>query len=333
MSQSKDIDEGHAARFHQQRLGEALSKKTTSRAVAAPARPNPAAQPDKQKGLPKPKLPTSKPDVDKPFTSAGHLAFDAGYRKRVFEKAPEVEVEETLQDLAAALVTEGQVAHEVEIRSRHPELADVEEAPPAFLTPLEAMRDVYMKAKGRASPKTQTLLSHPDLEDLMSAVQGLPLSDNPKVHADARIAAAIYRVLKEDSGPALLALTDPRLTELWRLFLEGWEIWDVTEERINPFGEKSRPERQAVGIELFLEGEFDDKEGNLRVFMQSLAFIEGEVILTSQLDEIRDELIYDGQQFYRLDTKRPGFMEEKPYYGDEEEEDDGFNEGAPADCR
>ena len=110
------------------------------------------------------------------------------------------------------------------------------------------------------------------------------------------------------------------------MFLEGWDLWV--------------PEGQDDGVELFWEGEAgetvareeddedteddgeqaeddgeqaedenDDAEedGDLEdavEILQSLAWISGEIVLTTRAGELEDQLTFDGERFFRLKTER-----------------------------
>ena len=87
----------------------------------------------------------------------------------------------------------------------------------------------------------------------------------------------------------LSGFADPRLTELWRLFLEGWDIW--------------RPEGKENGVDLFWEGEGEDDEGGVLVLLQSLQYREGEAVLFTKVGRLEDRITFDGQAFYRLKTE------------------------------
>ena len=168
----------------------------------------------------------------------------------------------------------------------HPDLPEAEIRPPPFLSPLAAMKDIYLQVKGRASPKTTEVLAGVDLEDLLQALKGLFAAEGLVGKAEARLAGPLYRQLKDEPGPFLLGLHDPRLTELWRVFLDGWDIW--------------RPEGHEEGVELFWEGEAEDGTGRPLDAVQMLQYLNGEVVLHTKLGGDEDRLTFDGQAFYRL---------------------------------
>jgi hypothetical protein len=56
------------------------------------------------------------------------------------------------------------------------ELDPDEIKPPPFLSKYQAMKDVFQKVKGRASPKTRELLDSPDLEDMVKLLEAVTLS-------------------------------------------------------------------------------------------------------------------------------------------------------------
>ncbi len=169
----------------------------------------------------------------------------------------------------------------------HPDLPEADKRPPPFLSPLAAMKDIYLKVKGRASPRTTELLDGPDLEALLAQLKDLFSDDARMARVEARLAPPLWSELTEDPGPLLLGLHDPRLTELWRLFLDGWDIW--------------RPEGDdAEGVELFWEGEADNDQGHTIEIVQSLTYLRGDIVLHTRLGDLEDHLTFDGQSFYRL---------------------------------
>jgi hypothetical protein len=242
-----------------------------------------------------------------PATSAAHLAFadDARRSRRArtmgFDQTP------SFEDAVDALLAEEQ-AGDAESSSlaellpsarihAHPDLPEAEIRPPDFLKPLEAMKDVYLKVKGRASPKTTELLEGVALEDLVQMVRTPFEQEGLERSPEARLRGPLYRKLKDAPGPLLLGLTDPRLTELWRLFVDGWDIW--------------LPDGREDGIELFWEGEAEEDDGAPLEILQTLSLIEGEVCLSTRLGELEDELTFDGEGFFRLKTRKARPREER----------------------
>lgn len=239
------------------------------------------------------------PPQEKPKTTAGHLAFDSNYHHRRtqaqrmgFDGTPGVE------ELVVAY--EGEEEEEGQplgvmfpgTRARaHPDLPEVEIRPPDFLNPLESMKDIYMKMKGRMSRRTKELIEHIDLEDLIELLYSIFEDEAFSRSSEGRIRHDLWAQLKDDPGPLLLGLIDPRLTELWRLLLEGWDIWVI--------------EGQDRGIDLFWEGEAEDDNGEVIELMQSLQFLEGEVTLHTKMGDIEDKVTFDGESFYRLKHERP----------------------------
>ncbi len=186
----------------------------------------------------------------------------------------------------------------VELRLPRPpppvDLPEVEMRPPAFLTPLEAMSDIYMRTRGRMSNKTKELLEGPDLEDLLEMLDTLHASDELMRKTEGRLLHAIWSELKDDPGPMLLGLTDKRLYEPWRLFLDRWDIWTP-----DAFDDKG-------GVELFWEGEAEGDDGEAIEILQSLTFQSGELTLTAKLGDKEDRITFDGQAFYRLRSSAAG---------------------------
>ena len=166
-----------------------------------------------------------------------------------------------------------------------PELDDDEPRPPPFLSPFQAMKDVYFKVKGRASRRTQELLEGPDLEDMVNDL--ITLLEDPQLSrkAEARLSGPIQKALGSDPGPLLSGLNDPRLAELWRLFLEGWDIWV--------------PDK-GDGVELFWAGESEDDEGEAIQILWVLRKRPGELELEAKLGELTDLITFDGASFFRL---------------------------------
>lgn len=166
-------------------------------------------------------------------------------------------------------------------------LPEPELRPPIFLSPFEGMKDIYLRMKGRASPKTRELLEGPHLEDLVKMVIALGEDEKKSKAPEARLLGPLYAKLKADPGPLLIGLTDARLKEPWRLFLEGWEIWVPEDKTKN-------------GVELFLEGEGEDDRGEPIEILQVLRLIGSELTLETKVGALKDRVSYDGETFYRL---------------------------------
>jgi hypothetical protein len=207
-------------------------------------------------------------------TKAGLLAHNAAYAKSNADRAKEA------------------AEKPVELRLPRPpppvDLPEVEINPPPFLSALEAMSDVYMRTRGRMSNKTKDLLTGVELEDLIKMLDALHASDELMRKSEGRLRPPIWSELKDDPGPMLLGLTDPRLYEPWRLFIDDWEIW--TPEDADEKG----------GVELFWEGEAEDDDRGSIELMQSLVFQSGELTLHAKLGDKEDRITFDGQAFYRL---------------------------------
>jgi hypothetical protein len=224
---------------------------------------------------------------DEKKVTAGKLAFEDDYRRKQHSGDPSsVSVEEIAEHLDAP--PSGTSLEEMLPRRRHPDLPPVEMEPPMFLRPLEQMKDIYMRIKSRMSRRTQELLEGADLEDLISMMHRL-FDDEALIRkSEARHRRDILDVIGKD-GPLLTGFTDPRLTELWRLFLEGWDIWV--------------PEGKESGVDLFWEGEAEDDDGRVIEILQSLQFRDGEVTLFTRVGKIEDKITFDGTAFYRLKTE------------------------------
>lgn len=271
----RDIDDAHAERFHERRMAEALGE-------AAPP----------TKSLPRPRS----PQRPAPPVSAARLAFDDAHR-RARHGAEGLELPPpSLADAAEALLDaedgeDSPLALSPVAAARAAELPEPELRPPPFLNPLEAMRDVYLRVRGRASPRTRRLLEGPDLDDLLEGLAHI--AGAPALHElpASRVAPALRRTLGEELGPLLAGFGDARLVEPWRLFLDGWDLWV--------------PEGYEEGVELFWEGEGAHDDGAPLEIVQSLAWLQGEALLSTRVGDAEDELVFDGERFYRLETERP----------------------------
>jgi hypothetical protein len=236
----------------------------------------------------------NKPPDQKESTKAGILAHNANFRKsglsaseKQFQNVPTIaEVVEGQQQPKAG-ESIAVVMPAARMRA-HPDLPETDIRPPDFLSPLEAMSDIYMKTRGRMSNKTKDLLSGTDLEDLLNMIGTLHTNEQLVRKSEARIKAAIWTQLKDDPGPLLLGLNDKRLTEPWRLFIDRWDIWTPEDSVENG------------GVELFWEGEGEDDEGEAIEILEALKFQKGELSLYVRLGTLEDKLTFDGEAFYRL---------------------------------
>ena len=257
-------------------------------AVKPPQKPDP-----REAGRPaeRPKAPVDdRPAV--PATTPGRLSHDANYYRAAHARSLGLDNAPDFEDMVEGAPSQGTSLAELMPSARghgHPDLPEVVVRPPPFLSPLAAMKDIYLRMKGRASPRTTELLEGVDLEDLLERLKALFANEKLLGKAEARLKAPLLRALKDDPGPLLLGLNDPRLTELWRVFLDGWDIW--------------RPDGHDDGVEFFWEGEGEDDAGRAVEIMQSLSFVEGEVVLHTQMGDIEDRLTFDGDAFYRLRSR------------------------------
>ncbi len=229
----------------------------------------------------------------KQSTTAGHLAHDANFYRRGaqklgFDQTPGLGAVVLGKSEAPTGESLGTLLPSARARA-HPSLPEVDLRPPEFLSPLEAMTDIYMKKKGRISRKTKELLESPDLEDLLAMVRKIHDDEALVKKPEARLKGTLFAQLKDDPGPLLLGFQDPRLTEPWRLFLDGWDLWIAGKNE---------------GVELFWEGEAEDDDGEVIQLMQSLELIGGELTLHTQLGSAQDHLTFDGSAFFRLKTAR-----------------------------
>ena len=243
--------------------------------------------------------PQTKGDKPSPPTlSAAYLTFADNHRRAQFERVTGLtDNEASFDDAVAALLepNSSEPSHpqlqSFEFDKLKARLPEPDIRPPHFLTPLQAMRDIYMRTRGRASPRTQELLDSPVLEDLLHDLQSIFERSELMQVPEAAVASKILRIMGPQSGPLLRGLSDPRLVEPWRLFLDGWDIWV--------------PEGRDSDVELFLEGEVELDDGRAVEVLQSLAYIEGEVVLSTHWGDLKDELIFDGEGFFRLRTSKP----------------------------
>ena len=259
--------------------------------------PAPAkAEPIKPKTASQPKKDAAEKAPDAEVFSVGRLAADQRVNMtRGRGVQPSTEVNDYV--LAKQEVSTGLGLAETlnQTRSSDEDYEDDEKEPEPeeFLTGFEAMKDVYLKVHGRASPKTRQLLEGIDLEDLVRMVQELNLDDELRRSSEARIKNSIFLILRDEPGPLLLGLNDKRLRDPWKLFLDGWDIWvpDVDSEL---------DDADSSGVELFWEGEAEDPSGQEIQIMQTLSFESMRVKLSTQFGEDTDELSFDGQTFFRL---------------------------------
>jgi len=237
------------------------------------------------------------PDRPKPsMTTPAHLVHDANYyrsrsaRKMGFEQTPGIG--DFVSGLESPSEGEALGALLPSARARaHPDLPDTDVRPPDFLTDLEAMKDIWMRTRGRMSRRTQELLEGVDLEDLLQMLRTIHESETLVKKPEARITSKLFTTLKdEEDSPLLLGFQDPRLTEPWRLLLDGWEIWV--------------PDGEEEGVELFWEGEAEDDDGRPFEIVQSLGLVGTELTLYTKLDAVEDAVTFDGEHFFRLKTAR-----------------------------
>ena len=172
----RDIDDAHAEEHHRRRFADALGETEP--------------QQEQHRGGRR-----RSDDDDQPThsgnTTAGHLAFtDGGRRARIATGTVKVATP-TLGDAAEAIlasedtVTERALTHVTEAKVKA--LPTPEFNPPSFLSPLEKMRDVYRRTKGRASPRTQRLLESPALEDLLETLLLIAADDRLALAPEARL--------------------------------------------------------------------------------------------------------------------------------------------------
>jgi hypothetical protein len=231
----------------------------------------------------------------KESTKAGILAHNANFAKssidrardKGFQNTPTIAEVMDAKNQPPTGASLGEVLPMARMRP-HPDLPPTDLRPPDFLSPLEAMRDIYMKVRGRMSNKTKELLESTELEDLLNMIGTLHISEELVRKGEARLLGSICAKLKDDPGPLLLGLNDKRLTEPWRLFLDRWEIW--TPDDVDDHG----------GVELFWEGEGEDDDGGSIEILQALKHQRGELSLYCKLGPLEDELTFDGTAFYRL---------------------------------
>ena len=160
--------------------------------------------------------------------------------------------------------------------------------PPAFLGPREAMADVYTRSRSRTTQRTAALLASDELDMLLS-ILGRVASLPPR--PEARLSKALLEAVGREIGPLLTGFDDPRLTEPWRLFLEGWDLATLAEG-------------EARGVELYCEGEFENDAGDTIEMLASLALVGGELRLSTRVGAVQDELWSDGSTCYRLQRGR-----------------------------
>lgn len=224
-----------------------------------------------------------------PSTTPGRLTHDANYFRTAYARSLGTPAGPDFAEVLDGAPAQGRSLADLMPSSPalgHPDLPEVDLRPPPFLQPAAAMKDIYVRVKGRLSPKTTDLLEGPDLQDLLDLLRSLFETETLRNKGEARLAEPLMRILRDAPGPFLLGLNDPRLTELWRVFLDGWDIW--------------QPEGRDEGVELFWEGEAEDDDGRDIEAVQSLTFVQGEAVLHTRLGELEDRLTFDGESFYRL---------------------------------
>lgn len=219
-------------------------------------------------------------------TKAGVLAHNAAFQK--YANTPGMG--EIVAGISAPKTGEslGQLLPQARIRPDL-KLPDVDIRPPVFLTPLQAMSDIYMKTRGRMSRKTKDLLESTALEDMIAMINRLFENEQLSRLSEARLNHKIWVQLKDDPGPLLLGLNDPRLIEPWRLFLDRWDIWTPADD-------------EEGGVELFWEGEGEDDDGEAIELLQSLTYKSSELTLLAKMGPLEDKITFDGEVFYRLKT-------------------------------
>ena len=251
----------------------------------------PKAPPPQSPEAPSPKAPEREraPRPNAPTTTPGRLTHDANYYRTAYAQSLGTDASPDFGEMLDGAPEGGTSLADLLPSSPahgHPDLPEAEIRPPPFLKPLAAMKDIYIRIRGRASPRTSDLLEGPDLEDLLGYIRSLFENEQLLSRNEARISGPLFKQLHDEPGPFLLGLNDPRLTELWRVFLDGWDIW--------------APEDRDDGVELFWEGEAEDHRGQAIEALQSLTYVQGEVILHTRLGEHDDHLTFDGESFYRL---------------------------------
>lgn len=172
----------------------------------------------------------------------------------------------------------------------HPKLDEPEMRPPPFLSRLQAMNDIYKRTRNRSSRRLEDLLQSTELEGLLDAVHFLMNTPPLRDHPEAKHIGPVFDRLKDDPGPMLIGLNDPRLMEPWRLFLMDWDIWYTDDE---------------TGIELFIEGEVEISARKTIPVSQVLRWKNGELELETVFGEDWDRVTFDGQSFYRLGGEKP----------------------------
>lgn len=309
----KDVDDAHAEKFHGRKKSDVARPKVEKEDLSTPdqrafadakfdrdhyveRRKGKSTEEDAEEEKKRKRERESEKDQDedqKPAEApvkAGRLALDDNHKRRHTAQPTGIDGAPALDDVFGDMDDEpaGESLDEMlsKGRVRHPDLGEAEIEPPPFLKPLEAMQDIYMKTRGRMSRRTKELLEGIDLEDLIDMMHALFDDERMVKRSDARHPRALVEQLGDDSGPILTGFNDPRLTELWRLFLEGWEIWV--------------PEGVETGVDLFWEGEAEDEDGNVMEILQSLQYRDGEAILHAKIGELEDKITFDGEAFYRL---------------------------------
>lgn len=250
---------------------------------------------DRRGGGDQPEPDDGPPAPSMPHTTPAHLVHDSNYyrsqsaRKMGFEQTPSVGDFITGLDSPSEGEALGAILPSARARA-HPDLPETDIRPPDFLTPLEAMKDVWMQTRGRITRRTQELLEGVDLEDMLQMLTDLFENEALLKRPDGRLVRPILDQLGDEPGPLLTGFSDPRLTELWRLFLDDWEIWV--------------PDGEEEGVELFWEGEAEDDDGAPIEIVQALTLIGTDLILSTKLGDLEDTITFDGEAFYRLKTAR-----------------------------
>jgi hypothetical protein len=300
-----DVDDAHADRFHGQKKDEAHAAEEKKRATVPKVKTyleqelrRPEADPAaKKRSAERVERRTGdrrrdgseqrgQDEPEEPGVTAGRLAFDDNHKRRAQEMG--LDGSPSIHEIVGGFGSEapGSSLGEMLPRLRHPDLPELEVEPPRFLAPLQAMEDIYMRTRGRVSRRTKEILTSPDLEDLIALMHRLFDDATLVKKSEARHLRSILDPIGKDTGPVLTGFSDPRLTELWRLFVEGWDIWV--------------PEGKETGVDLFWEGEAENDEGDVVPILQSLQFRDGEATLTAEVGGAKDKITFDGTAFYRL---------------------------------
>ena len=169
--------------------------------------------------------------------------------------------------------------------------------PEKFLTSNEKIIDIYIKYHGRLSPKQKRLLESEMLIRWMNMLTLFQENKELMRKQDAKVIANILKWYQNDPDPLLIGFVDKKLSELWKLIVLGWEVWDYEND----------------GVLFYIQGNLDDNEneedkndtdendGNLE---QKLIFTEEEIILETIFkpkneNRVHDQIRYDGFDVWR----------------------------------